>query len=236
MLAPTRLAPNLNWGERGEELDKVGDEAGRHEGSCRVTYPMSDVSCLEGCPKAWERKGVDTQGTAEQTQGPGEQERVIWTAHPSQIINFGAYAACLLLLLLLIPAFYFARQAAHSQYILISLGVIMAIALAFFLIKWIITRARVYQVTTERIKITDGVFNRKTEEVELYRVRDYKLTEPFWLRMFGLGNIVISTTDNSSPTVVLQAVRNANGRREELRKYVELCRDKKRVRITEMES
>jgi uncharacterized membrane protein YdbT with pleckstrin-like domain len=170
-----------------------------------------------------------------ETPGPVEQERVIWTAHPSQIINFGAYAACLLVLLLLIPAFYFARNAVHSQYILISLGVIMGIALIFFLVKWINTRARVYQVTTERIKITDGVFSRKTEEVELYRVRDYKLTEPFWLRMFGLGNIVISTTDNSSPTVVLQAVGDANGRREELRKYVELCRDKKRVRITEME-
>lgn len=174
---------------------------------------------------------MDTQGPT----APADQERVIWTTHPSQIINFGVYAAVVLVLLLLIPAFYFARNAVHSQYIMISLGVIVAIALVVFIIKWINTRARVYQVTTERIKITDGVFNRKTEEVELYRVRDYKLTEPFWLRLFGLGNIVISTTDNSSPTVVLEAVRDPNGRREELRKYVELCRDKKRVRITEME-
>jgi len=87
-----------------------------------------------------------------------------------------------------------------------------------------------------RLLITEGVFSRNTEEVELYRVRDYKLTQPFWLRLFGLGNIVVSTTDNSNPTVVLQAIRDAAGHREEIRKYVEICRDKKRVRITEFES
>jgi uncharacterized membrane protein YdbT with pleckstrin-like domain len=119
---------------------------------------------------------------------------------------------------------------------LIGFGVIIAIAFFVALARWITTRARLYQVTSERIKITEGVFSRNTEEVELYRVRDYKLTQPFWLRLFGLGNIVVSTTDNSNPTVVLQAIRDAAGHREEIRKYVEICRDKKRVRITEFES
>jgi len=121
-------------------------------------------------------------------------------------------------------------------YLLICFGVIAAIALVVFLARWLKTRARTYQVTSERIKVSDGVFNRKTDELELYRVRDYKVSEPFWLRVFGLGNLVISSMDVSSPSLEICAIRDPNGRREELRKYVELCRDKKRVRVTEFES
>jgi len=51
-----------------------------------------------------------------------------------------------------------------------------------------------------------------------------------------LGNLIISSMDVSSPSLEICAIRDPNGRREELRKYVELCRDKKRVRVTEFES
>ncbi len=167
---------------------------------------------------------------------PPDQERVIWTTHPSQITNFGIYVICLAVWLAVIPAFILLRNHNPPPYLLICLGAIMAIAFFVFLARWVRTRCRVYQVTSERIKVTDGVLNRRTEELELYRVRDYKVTEPFWLRLFGLGHIVISSMDVSTPSLVLQAVRDPNGRREELRKYVEACRDKKRVRVTEFES
>jgi len=81
-----------------------------------------------------------------------------------------------------------------------------------------------------------GILTRHQDNLELYRVRDYKVTEPFWLRLFGLGNLVVSSMDVSSPSLEIRAIRDPNGRREELRKYVELCRDKKRVRVTEFES
>ena len=169
------------------------------------------------------------------TPGPVDQEKIIWTAHPSQITNFGIYAGCLAAIAAIVAAFFLIPNPRPAG-VTICLGVLLGVAVIVFLIRWIVTRSRTYQVTSERIKIIEGILNRRTEEVELYRVRDYKLTEPFWLRLFGLGNITISSTDNSNPTVVLSAIRDPNGRREELRKYVEVCRDKKRVRITEMES
>jgi len=169
------------------------------------------------------------------TPGPVDQEQIIWTAHPSQITNFGLYTGCLAAIGAIVAAFFLIPEPRHP-YVTICLGVLLALAVIVFLTRWMLTRSRTYQVTSERIKIIDGVLNRRTEELELYRVRDYKLTEPFWLRLFGLGNIIISSTDNSNPTVVFHAIHDPNGRREELRKYVETCRDKKRVRITEMES
>ena len=192
---------------------------------------------LESLFRSWKGTRMETEGTSAKPSAPEqtapEQERDIWTAHPSQIINIGLYAICLLVFGFLVSALFLIPH--PSLYMVIGLGVTMAIFLIVALVRWISTRARTYRVTSERIKVIEGVFSRRTEEVELYRVRDYRLSEPFWLRLFGRGNIIISTTDNSNPTVVLEAIRDPGGHREEIRKYVELCRDKKRVRVTEME-
>ena len=98
-----------------------------------------------------------------------------------------------------------------------------------------IRRARDLGFTTERIKVTRGVFSRQTEEIELYRLRDYTLVEPFWLRLFGLGNIVITTGDQSAPSLIIEAIPEAGQLRDEIRKHVEIRRDRKRVRLTEFE-
>ncbi|MFP6865400.1 MAG: hypothetical protein VCA35_05620, partial [Roseibacillus sp.] len=45
-----------------------------------------------------------------------------------------------------------------------------------------------------------------------------------------LGNIELETSDRTHPKPVLTAIRDAVEVREQLRKYVEILRDEKRVR------
>ena len=137
-------------------------------------------------------------------------EKLVWRGHPSQVVNLGAYLLCLLLCWLVVPIF---------------IG----------LWKWIENRCRIYEVTSQRVKVSSGVFTRKTEDLELYRVRDIALLEPFWLRLFGLGNLVLTTNDVSSPSLTLLAVPEVHQLREELRQHIETCRDQKRVRVAEFE-
>jgi uncharacterized membrane protein YdbT with pleckstrin-like domain len=85
------------------------------------------------------------------------------------------------------------------------------------------------------VRIRQGVFSKRTDELELYRVKDSTVLEPFWQRLFGLGNIVITTNDTTSPTLILEALPEAAQTREQLRAAVEQCRDRKRVRIAELE-
>jgi uncharacterized membrane protein YdbT with pleckstrin-like domain len=101
--------------------------------------------------------------------------------------------------------------------------------------KWLRNRCRRYQVTTERIHLRQGVFARKTDDLELYRIRDYVLDEPFFLRLFGLGNVVLSTDDQTSPNLVIRAVPQVETLRDQIRKHVEICRTRKGVRIAELE-
>ena len=136
------------------------------------------------------------------------EEQSLWRGSPSQAVNLGAYVLCLLLCWLVLPVLY-------------------------ALWRWIETHLTEYELTSQRLVLRRGVFNRKTDEVELYRVRDSSLDEPLFLRLFGAGNVVISATDASTPILLLRAVKGAADVRQKLRAAVEAVREQKRVRSIE---
>ncbi|MDB4062169.1 PH domain-containing protein [Vicingaceae bacterium] len=72
-----------------------------------------------------------------------------------------------------------------------------------------------------------------TDELELYRVKDIRFEQPFWLRLVGLSNIVMSTFDKTHATVIVPAIKNGKELREKLRIAVDERRDVKRVRETD---
>jgi uncharacterized membrane protein YdbT with pleckstrin-like domain len=85
-------------------------------------------------------------------------------------------------------------------------------------------RSHRYDVTSQRLRIRRGVLSRLTQELELYRVKDLTLAEPFLYRLIGLSSIHLHTSDRSNPLVVIRAVRNGDGLREQLRSCVEVQR------------
>jgi uncharacterized membrane protein YdbT with pleckstrin-like domain len=93
-----------------------------------------------------------------------------------------------------------------------------------------------YEVTSERIRITTGIFSKRTNALELYRVKDYILEEPFLMRLFKFGKIVILTSDVSTPRLELEAVPRARWLVDQLRAAVEARRDAKRVRAVDFDA
>jgi uncharacterized membrane protein YdbT with pleckstrin-like domain len=153
-------------------------------------------------------------------------EQVLWRGTSSQLTNIGPYLVCLLLAAgsvaagLFFPPFGFALLAVPALWALWS---------------WLVVRCRVYELTAQRLRLSSGVLNRRTDELELYRVKDIGLEEPFWLRMFGLANLELDTSDRSHPKVTIPAIGDAKGLREKLRANVERLRDQKRVREVDFE-
>lgn len=135
-----------------------------------------------------------------------DAERIEWTASPSQWQNLGWFVACVLLL---------------------------PIPWAFW--RWLVVRHSVYTLTDQRLKFSRGVFTKTVDDLELYRVRDSKLQQNLWERLFGLGELTLYTTDTSTPEVHLRWIRGAEQVRETLRRLVEARRDAKRVRSIEAE-
>jgi uncharacterized membrane protein YdbT with pleckstrin-like domain len=163
-----------------------------------------------------------------------EEEKAVWEGNPSQLLNFHIYLLCLVVAAaLLFVAFQFRENLGPTGAYAVAGAA--AIPLIFAFIKWLQIRFRRYELTTERLRLRRGILSRNTDELELYRIKDYVLHEPFFLRVFGKGNIALTTTDDANPNVVLQAVPRAESLRDEIRKYVEIRREAKRVRITEFE-
>jgi uncharacterized membrane protein YdbT with pleckstrin-like domain len=98
------------------------------------------------------------------------------------------------------------------------------------LIRWWLTKTTSFELTSQRLKIDSGILNRRHEELELYRVKDYSLERPFLLRIVGLGNLIMHTSDTSTPTVTIRAIAEVQDVREKLRAAVQTERDRKRVR------
>lgn len=138
------------------------------------------------------------------------EEKTLWQGGPSQLVNLGLFIVCGLLCWTVIPA-------------------IMIIA------AYLRTKNTIYELTNQRLRITTGTLSRRVDEIELYRVKDSTVVEPFMLRSQGLGNVVVISSDMSTPGVVLLAISNPRAVREKLRTAVELRRDQKRVRVAEME-
>lgn len=133
-------------------------------------------------------------------------EHIEWSGHPSQWQNGGWFAACVLLL---------------------------PIPVALW--KWLVTRRTVYTLTDQRLKFTRGVFTTVTEDLELYRVRDTRFEQTLFERLVGVGKVILYTTDETSPEIVLSFIRDAEAVREKIRALVEARRDAKRVRYLDAE-
>lgn len=163
---------------------------------------------------------------------PDTEETLVWRGTPSQWTNFGTYFFCLLLAAAIVAGYYFAP--AEYQTPLIFAG--LAIPALWMLGRYIATRCHRYEITSERVKITTGLLSRHSTELELYRVRDYSIVEPFWLRLVGCGNIVLQTSDRTTPQVVLRAVPHAQRLKDQIRTHTERMRQRRGVRDLEVDS
>jgi len=96
----------------------------------------------------------------------------------------------------------------------------------FPVIAYLKTRFTKYELSIERLKIKKGILSQNIEETELYRVKDYSIFKPFFLRIFGLGHLVLTTSDKNNKFVRLLAIREVEKIKDLIRDKVENARKK----------
>lgn len=147
-------------------------------------------------------------------------DQTIWEGRPSQAMNTSTYAfgaigtVAMLVMGLYNPLFLLAA----------------AIPLLFMAYSALLTRSQNYVLTVERLITTYGVIARNTDQLELYRVKDYQVRQDILQRMFNKGDVIIATSDKSHPVVILQWVDNATQVAKILRPVVEDLRIRRGVR------
>ena len=137
-------------------------------------------------------------------------EETIWRGTASQLKNLGCFTLCVLFCWLLVPIFIGLRR-------------------------YLETKNQVYELTNERLKTSQGIFSKVTESLELYRVKDIEVLQPFIYRIVGLENIKVNTSDLSSPVILIDGISQEVGLPDKLRNQVEIIRRLKKVRELDIE-
>ena len=186
--------------DSGAEARKMAESIGLTVLAVEVDAPARSIGVADARDE--DPLSGDVGGGADKVYDPRDHpEEETWTGSPSQWTNFWWFASCLLV----IP------------------------------IPWVVWRVLVvattdYSVTTQRLRLRQGVFNRTIEEVELYRVKDTTLHVPFVQRVLGLGTVIVESSDASMPRLEIPWIRESVQVREQIRQNVEAVRRARGVR------
>lgn len=137
---------------------------------------------------------------------PDVQEEQVWEGTPSQWTNFWWFVLC-----------------------------VLVVPIPFAIYHYLKVKTTKYSLSNQRLRMESGIVARKIEEVELYRVHDSAVQQSFIERMLGIGTIWLETTDQRNPEVLLKAVPDPAGLREQIRNHGEARRRWRRVAEIEVQ-
>lgn len=91
-----------------------------------------------------------------------------------------------------------------------------------------------YSLSQDRLFIETGFFNSKYEEIILYRITDLTLKRNLIQKIFGVGSIIVNSSDKTMPIFEIKNIKNSFKTKEILHKYIEKAKKEHRIRIGEM--
>ncbi len=91
-----------------------------------------------------------------------------------------------------------------------------------------------YKLNANKLLLNTGIFNLKEEEILLYRIRDISLSENLIDRMFRVGTLFLTSSDNSHPMLKIEHVKNPRMVKDALSKCIDQDRRNRKIRATEL--
>lgn len=149
-----------------------------------------------------------------------EPEVTVHECHPSQIANLKSFVFAFLVFAGIIALTILTGKSILLLLLLLPLG--------YAGWKWLEVKSTKLTLTDQRLIVRSGVFTKITNETELYRVRDTSIEEPFFYRLFGVGNVIVYSTDEAEGKLHFNAYSKPHWIKDQIRNNAEACRQRKR--------
>ena len=91
-----------------------------------------------------------------------------------------------------------------------------------------------YALSEDRLFLSVGLLSIKDDEILLYRVRDIDTSRSLWQRLFGVGTVMVMSSDKSMPNLVLKNIKDPVAVKELIHQQVEETKIRRRVRFGEI--
>ena len=118
-----------------------------------------------------------------------------------------------------ICAIYFDR----ASFLLISL---LFLFLGYY--KYLLVLSSSYYLTDQQLIIERGVFTRKVNYLELYRIKDIIVNQSFWMKTIGIMNITLLSFDSAESILILKGIK-VSTLPQSIRNHVQECRQQNKV-------
>jgi len=106
----------------------------------------------------------------------------------------------------------------------------LALGIAY---SWFVRLGAEYRLYQDSLEIETGIVARKIDNLQLFRVRDLRLTQSVLGRLFGFGDIGVTSTDQSTPHLTIRGVEAPRALYDTLREGVARSQATRRTMIVE---
>lgn len=90
-------------------------------------------------------------------------------------------------------------------------------------------RRRYYEISADRIEFARGVFSRKIDNLDMFRIVDIRLLQSFWDRLVGVGTVELTTTDKSDQLMKIGKIHQPKRLYDKIKKAMLSADRKQRV-------
>jgi len=110
---------------------------------------------------------------------------------------------------------------------------VAVVGLVWLGILHLVRKAARYKITDRNVDTESGVFSKKIETLQLWRVRDIDFRQSFFERMLGIATIHVFTKDVTDPELALRGLPGSREIFDKLKDAAELARQQRVVGLVE---
>ena len=161
---------------------------------------------------------------------PDEPKQVLYEGFPSWRAYFGKYFLITMLALGAAAALgYFDPLAAGGLLHAVEIAAPLVLGALSFLVLNLARRAVRVRATNRSIETEIGLFSKRIDVMELWRIRDLRYKQSFLDRILGIAHIEIIAKDVTTPDLEMVGLPASKQLFEKLRDSVEIQRQSRRV-------
>lgn len=114
-------------------------------------------------------------------------------------------------------------------------GIVVALAWITLIYRIILARfGHHYRLTTRRLFVSTGVWNRRRDMLELLGVRDVYTRQSFSERWLGVGTVIVESSDHSIPTFFVPGIKEPKRVMDLVWHHARAERDLRSVKVEEV--
>jgi membrane protein YdbS with pleckstrin-like domain len=156
------------------------------------------------------RNGPRGETPIAQDPAPADNENV-FEGRSSYAAMFGSFVLAALLVTVAIAIVVWPTQQTSPdvQRTKVAIGLlILLFNTCWILGKMALLKSTFYRLTPDRLEYHRGIFGRKVDNIDLFRVADYKMDRSILDRIFGIGTIRLFSSDKTDPEFLIYKVKN----------------------------